>query len=141
NIKVEEVCNAEIEFTEKEQLIKARFGQGVFRKRLLELESKCRLTGIMDLQFLIASHIKPWRDCNNAERLDGNNGLLLSPHVDRLFDRGWISFADNGSLLVSNDATRAVMTSWGLGELNNKQNFSDKQKNYLQYHRTHVFKG
>ena len=140
DIELQEVLSEEIEFTEKEQLIKARLGQGLFRKRLVEVESKCRLTGIVDQQFLVASHIKPWRDGNNDERLDGNNGLLLSPHVDRLFDRGWISFNDDGTLLISNDDTNKVMASWGLDGNINVGIFSDKQKSYLAYHRAHVYK-
>lgn len=140
DIEVQEVLSEEIEFTEKEQLIKARLGQGLFRKRLLEIENKCRLTGIVDQQFLVASHIKPWRDGNNEERLDGSNGLLLSPHVDRLFDRGWISFNDDGSLLISNDDTNKVMVSWGLDDNINVGIFSEKQKSYLAYHRAHVYK-
>lgn len=140
DIEVQEVLSEEIEFTEKEQLIKARLGQGLFRKKLLEIESKCRLTGIIDQQFLVASHIKPWRDSNNEERLDGSNGLLLSPHVDRLFDRGWISFNDDGTLLISNNDTNNVMVSWGLSGNINAGSFSDKQKSYLAYHRANVFK-
>jgi len=140
DIEVQEVIRDEIEFTEKEQLIKARLGQGLFRKRLVEIEAKCRLTQITNEQFLVASHIKPWRDGNNVERLDGNNGLLLSPHVDRLFDRGWISFNDDGTLLISNNDTKEVMASWGLNSNINVGSFSDKQKPYLAYHRTHVYK-
>ncbi|MGQ7096730.1 HNH endonuclease, partial [Escherichia coli] len=28
---------------------------------------------------LVASHIKPWKDCNDKERIDFYNGLLLCP--------------------------------------------------------------
>lgn len=141
DIGIQSVLSEAIEFTEKEQLVKARLGQGIFRKRLVEIETQCRLTGITDQQFLIASHIKPWRDGNNEERLDGSNGLLLSPHVDRLFDRGWISFNDDGTLLISNDDTDKVMASWGLKSNINVGNFTDKQKFYLAYHRAYVYKG
>lgn len=77
-----------LEVTEKLQLTKARIGQGNFRRDLEKIEPKCRVTGVTNKALLIASHIKPWSKCdNNAERLDGNNGLLLSPHIDKLFDR------------------------------------------------------
>ena len=75
--------------TEKVQVIKARRGQGIFRTNVQQYENACRVTGIESGFLLIASHIKPWRSCvSSTERLDGNNGLLLTPHVDRLFDRG-----------------------------------------------------
>lgn len=93
--------DSDIPDTEKSQLILARRGQGLFRRRLEYIESGCRLTGVSDRAHLRASHIKSWRDSTNRERLDGNNGLLLAPHVDHLFDRGFISFEDNGKLLVS----------------------------------------
>jgi predicted restriction endonuclease len=62
--------------------------------------------------YLIASHIKPWRSANNQERIDGSNGLLLAPHVDLLFDRGLISFTDEGSLLVSPAANEDAISPW-----------------------------
>lgn len=65
--------------TERDALTKARLGQGLFRHRVAELEPACRVTGLARQQFLVASHIKPWRDCDNSERLSGANGLLLSP--------------------------------------------------------------
>ena len=82
--------------TERDALTKARLGQGLFRHRVSELEPACRVTGLARQEFLVASHIKPWRSCDNSERLSGSNGLLLSPHVDKLFDRHWISFASGG---------------------------------------------
>jgi len=91
---VEQINNAEIESTEKDQLIKARKGQGKFRQNVERIEKKCRVTGVVEKNMLIASHIKPWKLSSNIERLDGNNGLLLSPHIDKLFDLGWISFSD-----------------------------------------------
>jgi putative restriction endonuclease len=100
----------------------------------------CRITGISDQNYLVASHIKPWCESDNNERLDGNNGLLLSPHIDRLFDRGWISFEDDGRLIVCNDATKQVMNAWGLDHNLNVGNFSDCQKRYLAYHREAILK-
>jgi len=138
--KLQEIIYSDIELTEKEQLTMARIGQGVFKRRLLEIERKCRVTTITDQNYLVASHIKPWSDSNNKERLDGHNGLLLSPHVDKLFDRGWISFEDNGNLIVSNEKTRNVMTAWGLDHNMNVGVFSADQKRYLAYHREVILK-
>jgi hypothetical protein len=127
--------------TEKEQLIKARRGQGLFRIRLERIEKACRLTGVKDKRLLIASHIKPWRKSTNAEKLDGNNGLLLSPHVDRLFDRGWISFLDNGEVLCANTSISMIMEIWGLDSIKNVGEFNEKQRMYLAFHRENIYKG
>lgn len=88
----------DIPSTEATQLIKARRGQGLYKSRVELLEEGCRVTGVRRPQHLVASHIKPWRDSTDAEKLDGHNGLLLSPHVDHLFDRAYISFSDSGKL-------------------------------------------
>jgi hypothetical protein len=100
----EEIIGPDVDATEKERLMLARVGQGPFRKQLLLRWGTCSVLGCGPDTALIASHIVPWRTCaNNAERLDVNNGLLLSPNLDKLFDRGLISFADDGALLVSGD--------------------------------------
>ena len=70
----------------------------MYKSRVELLEEGCRVTGVRRPQHLVASHIKPWRDSTDAEKLDGHNGLLLSPHVDHLFDRAYISFSDSGKL-------------------------------------------
>ncbi|WP_323986464.1 HNH endonuclease [Pseudomonas canadensis] len=127
--------------TEREQLVRSRVGQGAFRLQVLKIEKFCRITNIADERFLIASHIKPWRDCSNIERLDGHNGLMLAPHADRLFDRGWISFKDNGDLLVATDAPLAVIDAWGFKAAANVGSFSVKQRAYLEYHRAEIFRG
>lgn len=131
----------QLPLTEREQLVRSRVGQGVFRLHVLGVEKACRLTGVADERFLIASHIKPWRHCSNAERLDGHNGLMLAPHVDKLFDRGWISFADYGYLLVADDSPLAVMAAWGISGVLNVGAFSAQQKAYLVYHREIIFRG
>ena len=100
--------------TEKYQLVLSRVGQGQYRKNLELHEACCRVTGITDVRFLIASHIKPWSKSNDFEKLDGNNGLLLSPHIDRLFDRGYISFEDSGALVLSQSLPDEVVSAWGL---------------------------
>jgi hypothetical protein len=95
-------CETNLSPTEREYLTTARIGQGDFRRKLVErFSSGCPITGITNPELLIASHIKPWRACCNEERLDTYNGLLLSALMDRLFDRGLISFDPFGRLLVS----------------------------------------
>lgn len=131
-----------LEDTEQAGMVKSRKGQGRFRRNVSEIERGCRITGVNKPELLIASHIKPWRCCETAaERLDGNNGLLLSPTVDRLFDRGLIGFTSNGRVLVTSRLEKEVLIQLGLKNLNAKSvgAFNDKQSIYLAYHREFVF--
>lgn len=132
---------APISTTQKQQLIMARVGQGDFRINVQKIESKCRITGLTDKRLLIASHIKPWKVSSNKERLDGHNGLLLSPHIDKLFDKGWISFSDQGGLLVSKEKIQPILNIWSIDTNMLVGTFTDQQKVYLEYHRTNIFKG
>ena len=127
--------------TEKEQLVKSRRGQGLFRERLESIEKKDRVTGLDIKSHLRASHIKPWRDSSNEERLDGNNGLLLSPHVDHLFDKGFISFSDEGEILISPLLDRNILSLWKIDPTLNAGRFNKQQSKYLAYHQEKVFKG
>jgi hypothetical protein len=128
----------------RDQQVKARRGQSLFRFRVFQIERACRLTGIANPDLLIASHIKPWRLCATThERLDGANGLLLTPHVDRLFDRGLISFADDGEVLLSPALPASDLRRLGLAEAcaRNAGRFSERQRLYLAWHREAVFEG
>ncbi|EKX55903.1 putative type II restriction endonuclease [Rhodobacter sp. AKP1] len=125
--------------TEKLQLCQSRRGQGIYRKNLQGFERGCRVTGVTDATHLKASHIKPWRACSNFERLDGNNGLLLSPHVDHLFDRGFISFENCGRLIISSSLHLAVLSAWGIQTDHEPTPFRPEQATYLAYHREFIF--
>jgi len=127
--------------TTREQLVLARRGQGKFRQEVSRIETHCRVTGVNRPEHLIASHCKPWRDSDNAERLDGENGLLLTPSIDHLFDRGFISFENNGELLVSRVAHKFSLRKMGVpvGVKFNAGAFSDGQRRYLNFHRESVF--
>lgn len=125
--------------TTRTAIIQARRGQGPFRRKLIALEKRCRLTETSNPDFLTASHIKPWAISNSDERLDEHNGLLLAPHVDRLFDKGWISFSDDGTVLVSCVQAESVIKEWRLLEAISVRSFSAKQRAYLAYHREHLF--
>ena len=125
--------------TVRSQLIQARIGQGLFRSRVAEMEKKCRVTGLDNQNFLIASHIKPWSKSDNQERLDGHNGLLLAPHIDRLFDKGYITFANDGSLIMSSKIPANVIDAWGLTKAIPPYPLSQKARLYMQYHRSHIF--
>lgn len=134
------ILTGTIDQTERDQLIKARTGQGRFRLNVEKIEKLCRVTKVKRKDLLIASHIKPWRDSNNQERLDGSNGLLLAPHVDKLFDQGWISFTDTGDLLVSSGEILAILNMWGIEESLNVGAFTNQQRYYIDYHRRNIFK-
>ncbi|HVK56932.1 MAG TPA: HNH endonuclease signature motif containing protein [Burkholderiales bacterium] len=126
--------------TQKQQLVMARRGQGIFKANLRLNETTCRVTGVEDMGLLIASHIKPWSQSTDREKLDGCNGLLLSPHIDRLFDRGLISFTDDGEILKSPHLTEGTWEAWGLAEITEVGHFSPKQSAYLAFHRAEIFK-
>jgi putative restriction endonuclease len=100
--------------TEREAIIRARQGQGVFKQRVMTIERHCRITKVSNLVHLIASHCKPWRDSNNDERLNGENGLLLTPSIDHLFDRGFIGFEDDGTLIISPVAHKPSLERMGI---------------------------
>jgi len=135
-----ELRSSDITETEKFQVSKARLGMGLFKTRVRQIEKRCRVTGVSGIKHLTASHIKPWRFSNSFEKLDGNNGLLLSPHVDHLFDRGYISFTANGSLLVSHQITGGILAAWNIDPHLNVGSFLPGQETYLQFHRDNVFK-
>jgi predicted restriction endonuclease len=124
---------------QRQSLIKARHGQGIFRDNLEKLEQRCRVTGLQDRRHLRAGHIKPWCKSDDREKLDGNNGLLFSPHLHHLFDRGHISFSDLGELLVSRHLNPAVLMCWELVMPIYVGPFNPEQCVYMAYHRNSVF--
>lgn len=121
--------------TQRLQLAKARVGQGFFRKQVILLDGACRVTGVTDTRLLIASHIKPWREANNAERLSGHNGLLLSPHVDALFDEQLITFEDDGQMRVHPSLSREVLARWSIDAGKRVEGFRAEQAIFLAHHR------
>lgn len=127
--------------TEKEMIINARVGQGKYRKKLIEkYDGKCIVTGIDKPKLLITSHIKPWSVCDNEERVDTENGLLLCPNMDRLFDYGLITFTDNGKMEVSSfvgmeNAKRLQISKEMIVDLRATKSLLA----YLEYHRDVLF--
>lgn len=136
------VSEDDLSGTVRDQVIAARRGQGQFRDAVLRLAAACRVTGLDHPQLLVASHIKPWRACTTAaERLDGANGLMLVPNIDRLFDRGFITFEDDGTVRVSPHITDAVLAALGKPDLRtqNVGTFTQAQRVYLAHHRAAVY--
>jgi hypothetical protein len=132
--------DAQIPDTEREALIVARRGQGLFKERVMEIETRCRITGVTNPIHLRASHCKPWRDSDNQERLNGENGLLLTPTIDHLFDRGFISFENSGVLIVSPVAHAPSLNRMGVetNRIVTVGTFTEGQKQFLDYHRESV---
>lgn len=118
--------------TQKETLIQARRGQGKFRERLINQWGKCAVTGYDNLSLLVASHIKPWSQSSNEERLDSFNGLLLIPNLDRAFDLNYISFSDRGKILISDQ-----LENYDVLGVHPDMKISVKQEHqdFLAYHR------
>jgi hypothetical protein len=125
--------------TTKATLVLARRGQGSFRQRVSLFEKECRVTGVAQSQLLIASHIKPWRDSNNEERVSGHNSLFLSPHIDKLFDLGFITFEDNGQLIPSPLLDLEVLDRWSIAKDTKVKRFDQDQAFFLDHHRNNVF--
>lgn len=130
---------ADIGPAEKTALIKARRGQGIYRQNVELIEHRCRVTGLLDRRHLSAMHIKPWKDSTDVEKLDGFNGLLLSPQFGHLFDRGYISFSDSGDMLLSRELNPAVLKFWHMDAPKNVGAFRSEQARYLDFHRREVF--
>lgn len=123
--------------TEKTALIKSRIGQGTFRDKVLQHWTCCAATGFSDTSLLVASHIKPWKTSTNSERLDQWNGLLLSPNLDKAFDKGFITFETSGGIRLSPlfiDADKLGITPLMRIEL------KPEHEKYMEHHRAEVFK-
>lgn len=134
------VNDSTVRETDRVAIIRARNGQGLFKDRVSRIESRCRITGVENPVHLIASHCKPWRDSTNEERLNGENGLLLSPSIDHLFDRGFIGFENDGDLIISPVAHRPSLQRMGIdtSTVVNVGGFTSGQKEFLDFHRNSV---
>ena len=128
--------------SEKLIIQKIRTQQGAFRRALLErYNSTCCFSGLEDPKLLIASHIKPFADCDEDERQDVNNGLLLSVHIDALFDKGLISFFNDGTLIISPALGRKVQSLFSIkAGMKLSSPLNDAQKAFMQYHRSKLLK-
>lgn len=132
-----DVIKSGITETEKKRLVAARIGQGEFRDRVLDKWGrKCALTGVAEERVIRASHIKPWRDSSNNERLDPNNGLPLVATVDALFDANLISFGKNGRIQISKKLSDSDREKIGIKpEMRLSRQPSKAQQEYLSQHR------
>jgi hypothetical protein len=121
--------------TERKGLVTSRVGQGYYRQKIIERwEGKCPVSGMSIIPILIASHIVPWSQSNDEEKLDVNNGILLSPNVDALFDKCLISFKNDGSILISGKISIQDRVALGLNHTI-KIPVSERMTPYLERHR------
>lgn len=127
-----------IEETEKLRYVKARIGHSKLKEILVKKEKCCKICGLSDTRFLIASHIKPWSKSTRDQRLDLNNVLLLCPHHDSVFDKGYITFDQNGLMMISSELTLETRALLNLNP-ERKVELSDKQSEYILWHRENVF--
>ena len=124
---------------EKESLVKIRVNQGLFREKLMRRYDGCALCKIKEKGILIASHIKPWCESNQEEKLDVNNGFLLCPNHDKLFDQGYISFCDDGKIIISEKLISYDRILLNL-QVTDTIDICEGNKKYLEYHRNTVFR-
>ena len=128
--------------TEAERLVVQRVGQDVFRRGLFEYwDGRCAITGLRVPEFLRASHIKPWADCDSdADRLDIFNGLLLAAHLDAAFDSGFITIAEDEAVVVSDALPEGTRSVLGLDRSLKVCGVSRAHERYLAWHRGKIFR-
>lgn len=134
----EEIISLNVEGTSKKAIVNARVNQGIFRDLLLKRYSRCCLCGVENHTLLIASHIKPWAESEPKEKLDVDNGFLMCPNHDRIFDKGYITFDDDGKIIISDRLTendRVFLNVDGRMHIE----LTESNKKYLKFHRKNVF--
>lgn len=127
--------------TEKNQIITARIGQGFFRRNLILECGFCPITLVNETRLLVASHIKPWRVSSNTERINPKNGFLLTPTLDRLFDKGFISFTNEKRLIISSTLSEENKNHLNLSEevIYHHLPIAGREE-FLEYHRENILK-
>lgn len=137
----EKIKGENIPKEEKDNLIRARKGQGKYRENLLEQCPFCPITLISDDRLLIASHIKPWVKSDDVEKIDPKNGFMLTPTYDFLFDRGYISFTDDQKIIVSPWLSKMTCSKLNISDGKTYTLLPTKgREKYLEYHRTELLK-
>lgn len=134
----EEMASLNVEGESRKAIVSVRVNQGMFRNLLLKRYNKCCLCGVENHTLLMASHIKPWAESESKEKLDVNNGFLMCPNHDRLFDKGYITFDDDGKIIISGklkETDRAYLNVDSRMHIE----LTDGNKKYLKFHRENVF--
>lgn len=134
----EEISSLNVEGTSKKAIINARVNQGIFRELLLKRYNRCCLCEVENPALLIASHIKPWAESEPKEKLDVDNGFLMCPNHDRLFDKGYITFDDDGKIIISDKLTENDRVFLNVNSRMHIE-LTESNKKYLKFHRENVF--
>lgn len=136
-----ELSNIQNTATEVERLVKQRVGQNTYREALMDYWSgACAVTGVAIPEILRASHAKPWAKCeSDEERLDVYNGFLLSANLDALFDRGLISFDEQGKIMISGKLSVKQISLLGINQRMALRRIEPEHGGYLGWHRQYWF--
>ncbi|MCI9025196.1 MAG: hypothetical protein HFG92_12265 [Dorea sp.] len=136
----EEISSLNVDGASQKAIVNVRVNQDIFRNYLLKRYKRCRLCGVENPTLLIASHIKPWAESEAKEKLDVDNGFLMCPNHDKIFDKGYITFDDDGKIIISeklaekeNDMVFLNVDSRMHIEL------TEGNKKYLKFHRENIF--
>jgi hypothetical protein len=125
----------------KKEIRYARVGQGKYRRGLLEECPFCPITIVTDDRLLIASHIKPWIDSNEIEKIDPKNGFMLTPTYDFLFDRGFITFTDDKKIQISPWLSKITCSRLSISQDKKYPMLPvEGRELYLDFHRRNIFK-
>ncbi len=135
-----EVEPLNIDEESKKAIVNVRVNQGKFRDLLLKrYNNKCCLCAIKNQKFLIASHIKPWAKSELKEKVDIDNGFLMCPNHDRLFDKGYITFDDDGTIIISGKLEKNDRVFLNVDSKMRIEQLTKGNKEYLEFHRKKVF--
>lgn len=138
-LRIENIEDAvEKQELEKRKLAKVRLTQPIFRNKLIKLfKCQCPISGVNIPSLLIASHIKPWAESSEIEKMEEDNGILLSVHIDALFDKGLISFSpDTGEIIYFNDQIKSLMNDKfkGFKSKIDEEFLTQKRREFLKWH-------
>lgn len=121
------------------ELLQARYGIGVYREKVAALEKVCRITAAACHPALSACHIKPWREADDKEKLEGTNGLLLSPGTAQMFSYGFFSFSYDGEVIKSSLLEEDSPLAGNIpSNAKLKKKFNGAQQDFLEHHRNYV---
>lgn len=137
----EEIISLNIDGKSKKAIVTVRINQGKFRDLLLKrYNNQCCLCGVKTQMFLTASHIKPWADSEPKEKSDVDNGFLMCPNHDKLFDKGYITFDDDGKIIISDRLTENNRVFLNVdSKMHIELTLTEGNKKYLKFHRENIF--
>lgn len=132
---------------ERETLIKVRVNQSFFRSTILSsYNQKCCITGLSIPDFLVSSHIIPWKK-DEVNRLNPHNGLCLNSIHDKAFDRGFITITPDFKIKISeyfkDYSTEDAVLDFFVKYENQPINLPDRflpSKDFLDYHFNNIFR-